>query len=254
MAESYPKAHDGKMIFTFTDFGLAGPYLGQVKAVLWQTAPDVPVFDLFADAPDRRPREAAYLLAAYAKALPHDALILGVVDPGVGGDRPGVALKLDGRWFVGPGNGLFEIAQRRATRVESYGIAELPPDLSTSFHGRDLFAPLVGKLAAGWRPDEIGLEQGEQPRFPDWPDDLPVIVYQDIYGNLMTGLRSAGLPRTVRIGIGGRQVAWARTFSAVEEGAAFWYGNANGLVEIAVNGGSAAVLLAAGIGSKLEII
>jgi S-adenosylmethionine hydrolase len=242
------------MIFTFTDFGLAGPYLAQVKVVLWRLAPRVPVFDLFADAPAFRPQEAAYLLAAYAVSLPQDALILGVVDPGVGGDRPPVALKLDGRWFVGPGNGLFEIAERRAQSVESYLITEIPPDVSASFHGRDIFAPVVAKLAAGAVPGDIGLRQKPQPRFETWPDDLARLVYRDFYGNLMTGLRAGKLPAEARLGIRGEIIARARTFSDVGLGAAFWYENSNGLAEIAVNGGNAAVSLEADVGIKVEII
>jgi S-adenosylmethionine hydrolase len=242
------------MIFTFTDFGMDGPYLGQVKAVLWREAPGQPVFDLFADAPDRRPCESAYLLAAYAQTLPPGAHILGVVDPGVGGDRPGVALKLDGRWFVGPGNGLFEIAERRAASVQSHVIAARPELLWASFHGRDLFAPILGKLAAGAEPAAIGLEPAPQPRFHAWPDDLARVVYVDVYGNLMTGLRASSLPKGARLRLNGQTLARAGTFSDVGEGQGLWYENANGLAEIAVNRGNAATRLAAAIGSKVEII
>lgn len=242
------------MIFTFTDFGLTGPYLGQVKAVLWHHAPGIPVFDLFTDAPDRRPQEAAYLLAAYAESLPRGALIFGVVDPGVGGKRPAMAMKLDDRWFVGPGNGLFELAERRAERVESYVVADDPPEVSPTFHGRDIFAPVLGQLAAGKPPAEIGLIPLSQPRFAHWPDDLPAVIYRDNYGNLMTGLRRTSLSDRARIKLGGRTFERATVFSDVETGGAFWYGNANGLVEIAVNGGNAAAVLGASIGTKVEII
>ena len=238
------------MIFTFTDFGLAGPYLGQVKAVLWPH----PVFDLFADVPAFRVQEAAYLLAAYVEKLPPDCLIFAVVDPGVGGERPPVALKLDGRWLVGPGNGLFEIAQRRANSVDNYLITDIGDDVSASFHGRDIFAPVIGKLAAGANPGDIGLRPKPQPRFADWPDDLARLVYRDFYGNLMTGLRAAKLPAGARLRIRGEIIARARTFSDVEPGKAFWYENSNGLTEIAVNSGSAAVSLGADVGSLVEII
>src|SRR5579883_1868908 len=110
------------MIVLFTDFGLEGPYTGQVKAVLWREAPGIPVFDLFADAPMQRPQEAAYLLAAYAMAFPAGTVFLAVVDPGVGTDRPAEAVQIDGRWFVGPGNGLFEPLLRRAGVVRSFAI------------------------------------------------------------------------------------------------------------------------------------
>ena len=242
------------MIFTFTDFGLAGPYLGQVKAVLWRQAPGVPVFDLFADAPDRMPFQSAYLLAAYAGSLPPGALILGVVDPGVGGERPPVALRLDGRWFVGPGNGLFEIAARRAAKVETYRIRDIPMGISATFHGRDLFAPVLGKLAAGMTPRAAGLKDADIPRWPEWPDDLAQIVYCDIYGNLMTGLRAREVSESALLRLNGQIFRKASHFSEVETGAGLWYVNANGLVEIAINSGRAIDICGAAIGAKVEII
>src|SRR5215831_10462514 len=76
------------MIVVFTDFGLQGPYTGQMKAVLHQLAPAVPAIDLFADAPVGNPKASAYLLAAYAQWFAAGTVFLGVVDPGVGGTRP----------------------------------------------------------------------------------------------------------------------------------------------------------------------
>lgn len=242
------------MIFLFTDFGLEGPYIGQMKAVLQRTAPHVPVFDLFADAPDRRPMEAAYLLAAYVESCPAGSHFLCVVDPGVGGNRPPVALRADGAWFVGPGNGLFELVHRRAFKVESYQIEWRPQKMSASFHGRDLFAPVMGWLAGGASAAEAGLVPGSVPRFSDWPDDLPSVIYQDRYGNLMTGIRYATIARSSRLRLGESEIGWAETFSAAPGGQPFWYGNSSGLVEIAVNGASAANRLMAGVGSRMEII
>jgi S-adenosylmethionine hydrolase len=83
------------MIVLFTDFGLQGPYTGQMKAVLWRMAPGIPAVDLFADAPVANPRASAYLLAAYAEWFVAGTVFLAVVDPGVGG-----ALEADGRWYV----------------------------------------------------------------------------------------------------------------------------------------------------------
>ena len=242
------------MIFLFTDFGLEGPYVGQVKSVLWRTAPGVPVFDLLADAPACRPKEAAYLLAALVQECPPESLFLAVVDPGVGGERPPVALRLDERWFVGPGNGLFEIVSRRARLRESFLIDFQPTRLSASFHGRDLFAPVAGMLAAGQAPASIGLGPGTEARHSEWPDDLPAVIYRDRYGNLLTGLRAEGVEQEHALRINGHAVGWAPTFSAVAPGKAFWYGNSSGLVEIAVNCGDAAAVLGAEIGSEVEFI
>src|SRR5580698_11362872 len=102
------------MIVLFTDFGLAGPYTGQVTAVLHQGAPGVPIIPLFADAPPEQPKPAAYLLAAYGAWFPPGTVLLCVVDPGVGGARRAVVAEADGRFYVGPDNGLFDITLRRA--------------------------------------------------------------------------------------------------------------------------------------------
>src|SRR5262249_39838120 len=121
------------MIVLFTDFGLEGPYTGQVKAVLWREAPTVPVVDLFADAPMQRPQEAAYLLAAYAGVFPADSVFLCVIDPGVGTSRPAEVHRIGGCWFVGPGNGLFEPLLRRASSSDSFAIP-VSAAASASFH------------------------------------------------------------------------------------------------------------------------
>ena len=140
------------MFVLFTDFGLQGPYTGQMKAVLNQMAPSVPAIDLFADAPVGIPKASAYLLAAYAEWFTAGTIFLCVVDPGVGGTRPPVIVEADGRWYVGPGNGLFELVQRRAATMRSWDIKWKPERLSASFHGRDLFAPVAAMLAQGEPP------------------------------------------------------------------------------------------------------
>src|SRR5262249_43624538 len=87
-------AHSGKhMIVLFTDFGLQGPYTGQMKAVLHKLAPGIPAIDLFADAPVGNPKASAYLLAAYAAWFAAGTVFLSVVDPGVGGTRPPIILE-----------------------------------------------------------------------------------------------------------------------------------------------------------------
>ncbi|MGB8275409.1 MAG: SAM-dependent chlorinase/fluorinase, partial [Alphaproteobacteria bacterium] len=121
------------MIVLVTDFGLAGPYVGQMKAVLVREAPGVPVIDLLADAPVFDPMAAAYLLAAYVEEFPPGSVFLCVVDPGVGSGRGAVIMQADGRWFVGPDNGLFAIVARRAGQSRWWDIAWKPPRLSASF-------------------------------------------------------------------------------------------------------------------------
>ena len=241
------------MIALFTDFGLHGPYAGQMKAVLLEMAPGVPIIDLFADAPDGNPKASAYLLAAYAAWFPEGTVFLCVVDPGVGGKRPAVIVEADRRWYVGPGNGLFEIVQRRAREAQSFDIAWRPKTISASFHGRDLFAPVAAILARGDEPPGRPRADGAD-RPADWPDDLAEIVYVDHYGNAMTGLRAAMLSPGARLGAAGRVLERARTFGDRPPGAAFWYENSNGLAEIAVNQGRADRELGLSIGAAVAIV
>jgi S-adenosyl-L-methionine hydrolase (adenosine-forming) len=240
------------VIVLFTDFGLHGPYTGQMKAVLHQTAPGIPAIDLFADAPAGNPKASAYLLAAYAAWFPAGTVFLCVVDPGVGGPRPPIIVDADRRWFVGPGNGLFELVQRRAVETRSWTIDWRPERLSASFHGRDLFAPVAAMLARG-EPPPGHTRRDEADRRRDWPDDLGEIVYVDHFGNAMTGLRAAMLPAGAKLAAAGRVLENATTFSDRPPGAAFWYENSNGLAEIAVSQGRADELGLA-IGSPVEIV
>ena len=241
------------MIALFTDFGLVGPYTGQMKAVLLEMAPGVPIIDLFADAPAGDPKASAYLLAAYAPWFPEGTVFLCVVDPEVGGDRPAVIVEADRRWYVGPGNGLFELIQRRARATQRFDITWKPKTLSASFHGRDLFAPVAAMLARGDKPP--GRPRGDSPdRRADWPDDLAEIVYVDWYGNAMTGLRAAMLPVHAKLAVGDRALEHARTFSDRAPGAAFWYENSNGLAEIAVNSGRADRALGLSLGMTVELV
>lgn len=240
------------MIVLFTDFGLSGPYTGQMKAVLAAEAAGVPVIDLFADAPAFDPRLSAYLLAAYADGFPAGTVFLCVVDPGVGTARRPLVAQARGRFFVGPDNGLFELVLRRADQPAVRAIDWRPAALSDTFHGRDLFAPVAARLATGRAVESTPLPVGAVAR-PEWPDELPCIVYVDVYGNAMTGIRAATLPASAVLRAGGAEIRHARTFGAVPEGAAFWYGNSNGLAEIAVNRGRADRLPGVAVGAPVAV-
>ena len=234
-------------IFLFTDFGAADIYVGQVKAVLAREAPANAIIDLLHEAPAFNVRAGAHLLAALASQIPAGSVTLAVVDPGVGGDRAAVALEIDGRWFVGPDNGLMSVLAARAARTSVWRITWEPENLGTSFHGRDLFAPVAAALARGEFPagkavraDRLQVEFGAT--------DLGEIIYIDHYGNAFTGLRAPALPHDMRIVAGGASLSYACVFSAAAPGGTFWYANCLGLVEIAGNGCSAAAVLGLAVG------
>ena len=239
------------MIVLFTDFGMGGPYVGQVHAVLAQQAPTVPVIDLFHEVPRHNIRAAAYLLPAYTRGLPPGTVVVCVVDPGVGSARRALLLKADHRWYVGPDNGLFQILARRAGDLECHEIRWRPGQLSASFHGRDLFAPVAAQLVHGLMPDCV--PAALTPPVPDWPADLAQVLYIDHFGNAITGMRAECLGRDVRLRIGGTDLAYARTYSEVPKGQGFWYANANGLVEIAANQARASDQLEIAVGDSVGV-
>ncbi len=240
------------MIVLFTDFGIEDFYLGQLRMVLERDAPGVPVIDYCHTVPNFDVKAGAYLLAAAAQTLPPGAVCVAVVDPGVGGVRDAMVLHADGRWFVGPDNGLLAVVMRRAADAECHKIVWRPTRMSVSFHGRDLFAPVAAMLATGRMPETESPHTAVNP--DGWPAELPEIIYIDHYGNAFTGVRADRLDPAATLRVAGRTVRFAETFSAVEAGQGFWYGNSVGLVEIAVNRGNAAQQLGVGLGDPVEIL
>ena len=242
------------LIALYTDFGAAGPYLGQMKAAIYRELPPARIVDLMADAPVHDPRAAAYLLASLVEQFATGTVFVGVVDPGVGdpGRRPAI-VKADGRWFVGPDNGLFNVVARRACDLRWWDVSWQPPHLSASFHGRDLFAPVAARLAGGASPPGTSCSPEER-LLGEWPDDLAEVIYIDHFGNAMTGLRATAVAAGGCLRVRGRELRHALTFSAVPPGQAFWYVNSNGLVEIAVNRGRAANLLGLNPGDPVQVV
>lgn len=240
------------MIVLVTDFGLEGPYVGQMSAVLAAAAPKARIVNLFADAPVHDPRAAAHLLAAYAGDFPPDSVFLCVVDPAVGSTaQTPVVLLADGRWFVAPGNGLLNTVAARASQAHWWRIDWRPQRLSNSFHGRDLYAPVAARLARGEEPPGTPLELETQ---AEWGEDLAQVIYVDHFGNCMTGIRAAQAGTAEILAVAGHRLRRVRTFSDVPAGRPLWYENANGLVEIAVNQGRADVELCLRPGEPVALV
>jgi hypothetical protein len=235
-----------------TDFGLASPYIGQIRLKMATWDPSIILIDLISDLPPCRPDLAAYLLPALVRDLPSRTIYLTIVDPGVGGERMAIVLEADGNLYVGPDNGLLAKVARRARQCQVWRIDWRPSTLSPSFHGRDLFAPAALAMARGesipLSPLEPNVLVGS-----DWPDEMSRIVYQDTFGNLMLGVRAAALAPSAMVRIGGQRVHRAQTFCEVSPGQVFWYENAFGLVELAVNQGSAAQILGLRVGDQLPL-
>ena len=238
-------------ILLFTDFGSNDLYVGQVEAVLERHAPGVRVIHLLHEVPPFNVRAAAHLLAALARDLPRGHVFLGVVDPGVGSGRGAVVLHADGRWYVGPDNGLFSVIAARASSISVWRITEHPAGTSPSFHGRDVFAPIAAAVATDDFPNgDVAPAADLAVQFGG--DDLAEVVYIDHFGNAFTGIRARDIPPVRWLVVKGREIPHARVFAEAAPGTTFWYENSSGLVEIAVNQGHAARELGLAVGTPIS--
>jgi len=238
-------------IVLYTDFGSADIYVGQVKSALHRIAPQAAVIDLAHDLPPFNVRTAAHLLDALKNSFTEESVFLCVVDPGVGTERGAVVLEADRRYFVGPDNGLVSVVAARAAATRISSIVWRPRDLSESFHGRDLFAPVAAHIAAGTLPPDHLMPLPELAT-SFGADDLGEIIYVDHYGNACTGIRVSAAPPDGMLATGGQRIASARVFGEAAPGAPLWHRNSNGLVEIAVNRGSAAQVLGLRVGDAVR--
>lgn len=259
-----------RVVTFLTDYGLADPFVGLCHAVLQQAAPGVRVVDLSHAVARQDVRQAALLLADCLPWLPHDAVHLAVVDPGVGTGRRPLALSAGNALLVGPDNGLLWPA---AQSLGGIAVAvELPvgDELPATFHGRDVFAPAAGSLAAGARPADLGtvIDAAGVIRLA-----LPLaavthgiveaeVVAVDGFGNLQLSarpgdLRDAGVDEpeiAVRIGEGTHLVPRRRTFADVGPGVLVLVTDSVGRLALAVNRGDAAARLGAAVGTAVRLL
>jgi S-adenosylmethionine hydrolase len=224
-----------------------------MEAAIMDEALQSRVINLLADAPRGDPRRASYLLAALAHDLPPGCVVVAVVDPGVGTARDGLIVEAGGRLYVGPDNGLLSRVVDQAPDSEVWRIDWQPPRLSNTFHGRDLFAPVAGMLSTGQAVPRSELRRTDMVGV-DWPGQLPEVLYIDRFGNAMTGLRADTVEAGAQLQVAGNLVSGAATYGDVRPGAALWYANSCGLIEIAVNQGTAAEQFGLTVGVEVQVL
>lgn len=240
------------LLVLFTDYGWHDPYVGQIKAVMAQEAPGIAVIDLLHAVPDYNSHAGAQLLAGLATSFPVGSVFFCVVDPGVGSLREALVVEADGRWFVGPDNGLLSIVAARARQHRSWHIHWRPEGLSETFHGRDLFAPIAAWIAAGQFPaDKLTLIA--EPNIQFDASDLPRVLYIDHFGNAWTGIRGGLADAASQLEVKGKILPWRRVFSEAGKGELFWYQNSAGLIEIAANRANAATFLDLKVGDLVRL-
>ena len=264
-----------RAIVFISDFGLEDEFVGTCHGVVARVAPTARVIDLSHGVPPGDVLRGALLLRGCIPYVPDDAVLLGVVDPGVGGTRTPLAVRTSsGRLLVGPDNGLLSLAWKALGGVAE-AVAIDAPDVvlrptSRTFHGRDVFSPAAARLADGSPPMSLGtpvppasLVTVEVPAAAVTDDGVSAIVLSvDRFGNVSLAatrddLRAAGLERAraveVRTGERVARAAPGSTFGDVEPGMLVVLVDSAGWAAIGRNGGSAADLLAAAPGSVVRL-
>ncbi len=252
-------------IVLLSDFGRDDHYTGVLHAVLMRDAPAAERLDLVHGVPRGDIWAGCFFLRAAWPYLPDAAVVLAVVDPGVGGARRPLAVRVGSRWLVAPDNGLAAAcgpatAPRTSRAVVVLEAARMGlPEPSATFHGRDLFAPAAARLARGEPAAALGTATSPSTLCP-CPLPEPVstadrirgaIIHVDIFGNLVTNLPADAVPASAVVTCGqplrrvGSYGEGRRDEVVVLEGS-------SGYLELAVNCGSAAATLAVGRGHEVE--
>ena len=250
-------------VFLLTDFGLADWYVGALKSVLFAADPATPILDIAHGVPPHDVHAGAFMLHAALPSVPPGAVILAVVDPGVGTSRRARCGHIGGWFYSGPDNGLAEpLLERAAGDHKLYQInnpAWRAADISATFHGRDLFAPAAARLAAGADPSAAGPAVPDPLRLPDW---LPRqargridarVMLVDRFGNCVTNLRPP-LPGPFTLPLGNYTLDCIHAaYGDLPPGAPLLYWGSAGTLELALNGASAAAAFGLAPGSFLSL-
>ena len=257
----------------FSDYGYTDDFAGVCRAVIARLAPDVRVIDVTHGLPERDVLAGAVVLRNTLPYMPDRAVILAVVDPGVGGPRRPVALRSHGdRLLVGPDNGLLMHAAdldggvAAACELSNQELWLTP--LSATFHGRDIFAPVAARLAAGLSLDQVGaeldpdhLDRVDYPEPRRHRDGLTAVaVLVDRFGNVALNIRARDLEKAdltghVELLTGDERyhASVARTFQSVRRSDIVVLIDSYGQASVAVNNGSAAEVLGLDAGDEIRI-
>lgn len=243
-------------ITLLTDFGTADGYVAELKGVLTTRATGVPILDMSHEVPNHDIEFARLTLARYWKRFPVGTVHLVIVDPGVGSTRAAIAVESDGRFLVGPDNGvlspsLFALDARVVTMA-------VDATASPTFHGRDVFAPVAARLAMGESIFSVGephidpiRRRTPQPvRNADGAMEGEVLTI-DRFGNAITNLLARDISTVF---VANRAVRVVRTYADATEGELIALTGSSGLLEIAVRDGHAASRLRLVRGQKVILV
>jgi S-adenosylmethionine hydrolase len=245
------------LISLTTDFGYLYP--AAMKAVILGINPEVQIVDVTHSIRQAGIREGAFALFSLAPYFPPKTVHIGVVDPGVGTSRRALAIKAGNpgqeQYFVGPDNGLLIPAARRLGQTEIYEITNrdlmLNSGVSATFHGRDIFAPVGAHLSAGVEIEKVGprISNFVNLDFGDFGIDgsflVGEVIFADNFGNVITNIPEDVILRFFTFGseveVNGRRVPFVQTYGFAGKEKALLLIGSHGFLEIAINGGNAAL-------------
>ena len=247
-------------IALLTDFGTSDYYVGAVKGVILSINPTANVIDITHEIEPQDVASAAFILRACYQDFPVGTVFLCVVDPGVGSDRRAIIVETDRYYFVGPDNGLFSFVLSETAAVHVIENRRyFRPLVSSTFHGRDIFAPVAAHLSKGVEFQEFGpriddaiVLADSEPRQIDEKTIEGRVIHIDRFGNLVTNIPDSIAERFSKIEIAGTSITeLRRTYADSRSDQAFAVVGSAGLIEISVNRGSAAIVLSASMGTKV---
>jgi S-adenosylmethionine hydrolase len=253
-----------------TDFGTKDGFVGTLKGVIWGICPKAQIADISHEISPQNVLEGAFVLWRACPFFPSGTVHVAIVDPGVGTSRRPVAARLGVHTFVGPDNGLFtlmiENAEMKGWPVEIVHLSNekyFLPDVSHTFHGRDIFAPVAAHLANGVSLADLGAAINDPVRLPmpkpektanGWRAHVTVI---DIFGNLTTDLPAAALTGHERVSfhLHGRDVQGVvASYGHKQPGELVALVDSENYVEIAIVNGNAKKTLDAIVGDEVEVV
>jgi S-adenosylmethionine hydrolase len=253
-----------------TDFGSKDGFVGAMKGVIWGICPRAQIADIAHEISPQNVLEGAMALRRAYSFFPAGTVHIAVVDPGVGTERRPLAIRAGAWYLVGPDNGLFtpvlEDAQAQGWRVELVHLTDPRywlPVVSPTFHGRDIFAPVGAHLACGVPLRRLGQAIRDPFRLPLPQPERTAggwrahVLGQDSFGNLRTDLHVEliGQPERARVRIGPFEISGVvHAYGLRPSGELVALADSQGLLEIAVVGGSAALLTGATAGDEVQVI
>jgi S-adenosylmethionine hydrolase len=258
-----------KIVTLTTDFGLRDPYVAEMKAVILNICPEVDIVDVSHEVAKFDVRMGAYMLASAAPYFSKGTIHVTVIDPGVGTARRGLIVQTKQGFLVGPDNGVLVLAAEKQGIVDVREIVNtklMLPQVSSTFHGRDMFAPAAAHLANGVSPAEFGekVQDIVKPEFTKIKSSRNKltceVLHVDGFGNIVTNVSGevfarfkGGEPFGVNINRRKVKVKFVKTYAEAQPKEALILVGSQGFVEIAVNLGSAAEELKANPGDKVAL-